>query len=143
MADYATVIMHFIAEHPELAVSAAQVATDTGIALPTVRKVLKLLLSAHLLDSSRGANGGYVLAKSAHSINLSHIIEAIDGSIALVDCVHPQKSCTRIGNCTTQKSWQMVNHIVKGALDAVPLSQAMNIDHVSKVLDGLRKGLAS
>lgn len=120
LADYATVIMHFVADQ-NAAVSAAQVAQMTHITLPTARKVLKLLLNAQLLESTRGVSGGYVLAKSADDISLADIIEAIDGPIAMTDCAHRDKSCEHAKRCAIKPHWVRVNSIIKAALDATCL----------------------
>ena len=53
MADYATVIMGFFARHSQESYSAVEVSEHTHIALPSVRKVLKLLVAAHILISLR------------------------------------------------------------------------------------------
>ena len=141
LADYATAIMHYIFEHPELAITAVQIATGTGIALPTVRKVLKLLVAAKLLNSTRGAHGGYELVDKGEDISLAHIIEAIDGPIAMVECALPGNHCNRKKDCNTKDHWHVVNHIVKGALSAVPLKHVMNTDHVRSVMSKIGKEL--
>ena len=122
LADYAAMVMHYIAEQGS-AVSAAQVAQTTHIALPTVRKVMKLLLNAQLLESTRGVSGGYVLARPPQQISLAHIIEAIDGPIAMTDCANRDKSCEHAGRCAVKPHWIRVNNIIKAALDAARLRE--------------------
>jgi len=120
LADYAAVIMRHIADQ-NTAVSAAQVAQVTHIALPTVRKVLKLLLNAQLLASTRGVSGGYILSKPANQISLTDVIEAIDGPIAMTDCVNHDRSCEHTERCVIKSHWVQVNNIITAALDATSL----------------------
>ena len=59
LTDYATVILSFMAKDDLQVHAAIEIASVTGIALPTVSKVLKLLVNAKVLISTRGAKGGY------------------------------------------------------------------------------------
>ncbi len=69
LTDYGTVLLAHLAANPADVCSAADVASATGIALPTVSKLLKSLARAGLVTSTRGANGGYRLA-AARSISV-------------------------------------------------------------------------
>ena len=115
LADYGTIIIYFIAELGS-PVSAAQVARATDINLPTVRKVMKMLLSARLLDSMRGVSGGYILASPPEEISLADVIEAIDGPIAITDCAGHVKSCEHADRCTARPHWLRVSDVIKTAL---------------------------
>jgi Rrf2 family iron-sulfur cluster assembly transcriptional regulator len=58
-----------------------RVATAHGLPAQFVSKLLRLLVKAGLLQSLRGPNGGYRLAKTANRISLLEILEAVDGVI--------------------------------------------------------------
>ena len=88
MADYAVVIMAAAARHcGGLRVSAAHLAQETGLPVPTVQKLVSRLSGAGLLRSVRGAGGGLMLARPAAAITLADIVEAVEGPIALTACV--------------------------------------------------------
>ena len=88
MADYAVVTMSAAARHCGGArTSATELASETGIPLPTVQKLVSLLSKAGLLRSLRGASGGLQLARPAAAITLADIVEAVEGPIALTACV--------------------------------------------------------
>jgi len=57
LTDYATVILSFMAREKTQVRAAMEISTVTGIALPTVSKILKLLVNAGVLISTRGAKG--------------------------------------------------------------------------------------
>ncbi|ODN43986.1 SUF system Fe-S cluster assembly regulator [Piscirickettsia litoralis] len=123
MADYATVIMGFFARCPESSFSAVEVAEKTQVALPSVRKVLKLLVLADALTSVRGVNGGYRLARAASQISLADVVCAIDGPIALTECSQESQQCYHAEHCAVQPNWQWVNQIVSQSLSAVSIEE--------------------
>lgn len=122
MADYATVIMNFLAAKSGQVFSAAEIAKRIHVALPTVSKVLKLLLEDDLLISTRGANGGYQLGRSAREISLVDVVTAIDGMPAMTECSQAKKLCTHEGGCAVRHNWRLINQIVIAALQSVTLA---------------------
>jgi FeS assembly SUF system regulator len=125
MADYAVVTMSAAARHCGGArTSAAELAGETGLPLPTVHKVVSLLSRAGLLRSIRGAGGGLQLARPAAAITLADIVEAVEGPIALTACVeHGRHDCALEGTCGVQAHWGTVNSAMRGALAGIPLTQ--------------------
>ena len=129
MADYAVVTMSAAARHCGMVrVSAAQLAEETGLPVPTVQKVVSLLTAAGLLRSSRGVGGGLKLARPAAAISLAEIVEAVEGPIALTSCVDKGKhDCALEGSCTVRPHWGVVNAAMRGALADVPLTRLAEI----------------
>ncbi|HEX7914523.1 Rrf2 family transcriptional regulator, partial [Rudaea sp.] len=64
LTDYATVVMTVLAESPDEVFSAQALAERVHLELPTVSKLLKQLAQAELVESFRGVNGGYRLARA-------------------------------------------------------------------------------
>ena len=93
--------------------------------LPTVRKVLKSLSQAGLLKSERGAQGGYNLTRNPKSISIAEIITAIEGPIALTECVSDENHCEQESHCSVQTNWTRINNAVFHALDEVKLSDML------------------
>src|SRR3546814_11361612 len=84
LADYAVVVMSAAARaEPGTRLSAALVAEQTGVPLPTVQKLMGRLAQSGLLGSARARGGRFVLARAAHRIRLSDISAAGPGPIAL------------------------------------------------------------
>lgn len=125
LADYASVVMTCLARHPGEVLSAVQVAEDARLELPTVSKLLKLLAHADLVDSFRGASGGYRLARSADDITLAEIVEALDGPIGLTECSAGHAGCEREAHCTVSRNWQSIGGAVDAALRAVSLADML------------------
>ncbi|WP_119678971.1 SUF system Fe-S cluster assembly regulator [Indioceanicola profundi] len=103
--------------------TAPALADRTAAPVPTVQKVLKLLARDGIVVSTRGAAGGYSLARPADRISVAEIITAIDGPIALTDCVDGgEGSCGVQPLCPMRGNWDKVNRAVRTALDGVSLA---------------------
>lgn len=125
LTDYATVILSFIAQDDSRVFSAMEIASATGIAAPTVSKLLKLLVNAKVLTSTRGAKGGYTLAKQAQHISLVSVISAVEGPIALTECSISEKNCTQASGCHIHGNWQIINRTIHNALAGVSLADML------------------
>jgi FeS assembly SUF system regulator len=125
MADYAVVTMSAASRHCGTArVSATDLATETGSALPTTQKLVSILSKAGLLRSARGSGGGISLARPAAAISLADIIEAVEGPIAMTACVDTgSHNCAMEGTCRVQAHWPVVNNAVRGALANINLKR--------------------
>jgi len=122
LTDYATVLMVRLARDPARCFSAAQLADELGVPLPTVAKLLKSLLQARLLTSARGAVGGYTLAHAPHAISVADVVKAIEGPVALTECSLGKGNCSREKDCATRANWQLISHAVRVALETVSLA---------------------
>ena len=124
LADYAVVTMSAAARHCGGArVSAAQLAQETGLPSATVQKLVSKLSAAGLLRSVRGAGGGLKLARPAAAISLADIVEAVEGPIAMTNCIEgAHHLCAIEGNCRVKPHLRAVNFAVRGALQGVSLA---------------------
>jgi FeS assembly SUF system regulator len=123
LADYGTVVMTSMARAPSRIQSAADVALATGLALPTVSKLLKALARSGLLTSHRGAKGGYLLVRAPSEISLAQVIAAIEGPIGMTECSGAPGLCTQEFGCSVRANWQSINHVVMRALQQISLEQ--------------------
>ncbi|HVY18061.1 MAG TPA: SUF system Fe-S cluster assembly regulator [Rhodopila sp.] len=123
LADYAVVVLVRLS-HQEGVQTAPGIAAATGIPEPTVAKVLKILASADLVVSQRGARGGYRLKRGLSEIGVSEVISAIDGPIALTACVDGYSSteCESRDLCPMRGRWNPVNAAVQRAVAAITLA---------------------
>jgi FeS assembly SUF system regulator len=129
MTDYAVLVMSAAARHCGHArVSAAQLAAETGLPVPTVQKLVSRLTASGLLRSARGAGGGLKLARPAAAVTLADIVEAMEGPIALAACHEPGRhECTLEDCCTVRPHWPEVNAALRGALAQVPLTRLAGV----------------
>ncbi|TSB02165.1 SUF system Fe-S cluster assembly regulator [Sphingorhabdus contaminans] len=124
MADYAVVVMSAASRHcGGMRTSATELSGETGIALPTVQKLVSILTKGGLLRSVRGAGGGIQLARPAAAITLADIIEAVEGPIAMTNCINASTcNCAIEPDCNIKPHWAIVNNAVRSALSDVSLS---------------------
>jgi FeS assembly SUF system regulator len=91
--------------------------------LPTVSKVLKLLVKTGLVDSYRGASGGYSLERDALDISVAEIIAAIEGPIAMTECSMEEGLCAQEAICNLRGNWQRISIAVVKAMEGVSLAE--------------------
>jgi len=80
------------------------------------------LRGAGLIQSTRGAHGGYTLAKRPEEISVQDIFDALEGKICLVDCVDNPKECPRVGICPTRDIWSVLGEKIRETLNSVTLA---------------------
>lgn len=122
LTDYATVLLCRLAVLRGLH-TAADLAGATGLAEPTVRKLLKRLTQAGVVESARGTNGGYQLARSPSAISAAEIIDAIEGPVAITECSGHHSACDIQGHCAVGSKWQRISESIHQALTEVSLAQ--------------------
>ena len=122
LTDYATVILSFMARDNRRVCAAMEIATVTRIALPTVSKILKALVNANVLSSTRGAKGGYILASAPENITVATIISALEGPIAVTECSISQQGCEQAAGCNISGHWNVINRAIYNALESVTLA---------------------
>jgi FeS assembly SUF system regulator len=123
LTDYAVVLGTHLAAYPG-SHTVRDLGEATRIPQPTVSKVLKMLARADIVSSTRGAHGGYHLARAPEAIAISEVIDAIEGPIAVTECASDEDagSCEHEGRCETQANWQRINQAIQKALDGISLA---------------------
>jgi len=123
LSDYGIVLMAHLAGFEDGEPhNAREVAAEAKLPLPVVSKLLKALAREGLLESHRGAKGGYTLARRPESISAAEMITALEGPIGLTECsVHPG-TCTQEASCHVREPWQRINSVVRDALGEVTLA---------------------
>lgn len=122
MADYAALVLATMAETPETTHTAAALAAETGIPVPTASKLLKMLSRARLVKSRRGAHGGYSLARMPMAISAVDMIEAIEGPLAMTECTLAPGLCDLEPSCPVSSQWQQLSGTVRRVLAEITLA---------------------
>jgi FeS assembly SUF system regulator len=126
LADYAVVLLTQMGGDTRAVHNALDLAERTGLPIPTVSKILATLAREEVLVSVRGAKGGYRLAAPPERITVAAVIAAIDGPIALTQCVDTAGSCNVETLCPTRAGWHKINAAILGALTGVTLADLMS-----------------
>ena len=130
MTDYAVVCLGTLARRPGYFMSANELSKETGLALYTVQKLLKLLVSkSDFVKANRGALGGYMLNRNSSEISVVEIIEALDGPITLTSCVDNSESfCESSDICFLGGKWNKINEIIRKSLNDISLKELLSYE---------------
>ena len=121
-ADYAIRAMIHLACLPERSVALrAEIAEAQRIPSSFTAKILRRLVRAGLLDSSRGVRGGFSLARDADEITLLEVVEAIEGPLALTRCAQDGSCCEWADECPASLVWPMVQQNLRESLNGVTI----------------------
>ncbi|MEO1048619.1 MAG: SUF system Fe-S cluster assembly regulator [Pseudomonadota bacterium] len=132
LADYAVITMSQAATHcGDGRVSAAELASETGLPVPTVQKLVSKLTAAGLLRSVRGAKGGLQLGRPAAAISVADIVEAVEGPIALTACIEDAGCCDYEAGCRIKPHWPMINEALRDALAGITLETLRTLPRTS------------
>jgi Rrf2 family protein len=93
-----------------------------------VEQILLRLRRAGIVASTRGARGGYVLARSADQISIRDVIEASEMTTFDLHCVsHPveEQRCSSSHNCSIRPVWMLLQRKIDDVLEGVHLSDLL------------------
>lgn len=106
-ADYALRAIHYLASiEPGKRAATSFIAKEEHIPPSFLAKIVSQLSIAGLINTSRGARGGVSLSRSAADISILEVVEAIDGPIALNECVLHPEVCEFGEDCPIRPVWQ-------------------------------------
>ncbi len=122
-ADYALMAMKHLAERSSQgSLSAKDVADAYGIPPEALAKILQKLVKAGLLQSQHGTNGGYMLARPAHTISAFEVIQAIDGPLFITSCITVRGECGQSDRCNIREPLRKVNESIEAVLKRIKIS---------------------
>ena len=109
------------------AISLSSIAERQNISINYLEQLAAKLKRAGILDSIRGAQGGYVLAKPSEEISVGEILRALEGDLHPVDCAEVAGgSCTGSDLCVTKFVWKRISDSINNAVDGLMLSELVD-----------------
>ncbi len=115
---------------PDRPVALKAIAAAENLPLAYLERIAALLKKAELIQSTRGAHGGYLLAKPAEDITMDQVVLALEGHIAPMDCFFDDRDgrvlCSHPADaqlCATKLLWTRVQGGVIGALARTTLAE--------------------
>src|SRR5918992_3096830 len=133
-ADYALMAMKHLATRQDAgSCSAREIAKAYEIPLELLAKVLQRLVRVRVLVSVQGTRGGYRLGRSAETIPVADVIQAVDGPVTVTACSPDDHRCDQYSKCSIRDPlWKIRGRILEAlttvtvaelALDEAPPSQ--------------------
>ena len=109
----------------EGAIALKSIAQREGISEKYLEHLFASLKKAGLINSVRGAQGGYRLARPPEEITLGDIIRVLEGPVAPTDCVVDEGRgvCSRASQCVMRQIWSRIRDEVNAILDEITLQQ--------------------
>ena len=89
-------------------------------------QVINPLKTSGLLSVTRGAKGGYVLARRPEGITMLEVMNILEGPVSLVDCLTKKDACNRIDSCVARTVWMEVNVAVEKAMNGITLADVLH-----------------
>lgn len=97
------------------------IAQRQQLSLTYLEHLVKPLILAGIIKSTRGAKGGITLANPPSQIRLSEIFWLLEGTTSLVDCVDYPENCQRSDDCVTRDIWVEIKKAIDDVLDSITL----------------------
>jgi Rrf2 family protein len=111
----------------------AEIAAHDGLPLAYLEHLVARLRKAGLVDSRRGSRGGYLLARPPRDISMADVVEALEGSIAPIECISQSSDgsivCSRESDpghtCPTKLLWTRVRFAIVSTLRSTTLADLL------------------
>ncbi len=129
--EYGLIAMCHLARIGRKVVSARDIAEEHGVPLALLMNVMKKLNRAGLINSVRGARGGYVLNTAPNEVSLARLIESVEGPVNLVRCTSTREDrrCGLTQSCTIRRSVVKVHLKLRQFLDEVTIADLAFDEH--------------
>src|SRR5699024_4338171 len=107
-------------------VSAQTIAALEGMSVPHTQKILRILSKGGLVDSKRGAYGGYYAVRPAEEVSLGDVMRALGGFLEVEELCGRHTGelevCRNACDCTIRPIWAHISEYVMNTMDRIPLS---------------------
>lgn len=108
-------------------VSLTTIAGRQEISVNYLEQLMAKLKKAGLVESIRGVNGGYRLAKPASEISVGAVLRALEGDLTPVECAAIDSSkethCTGSGTCVSKIVWKRINDSINNTVDSIYIGE--------------------
>jgi len=104
------------------------VADEQSLSENYLEQLVSVLRRDGFLESVRGSQGGYLLAKPPGEITVGNILRSLEGNMALADCVIDDEisKCEREEFCVTKLVWQRIGDSINEVIDSITLEDMVN-----------------
>jgi len=128
LTDYGLVVLNQLALAGARKLSTDDIAQLTDLTVPTLRKVMKALVDAGLVNAQRGAKGGYRIARAPQQISVLDVVQAFEGPVALTECSADDNHCEITDSCSLASNWTGINDLLLRVLGGITLEDIRNPD---------------
>ena len=108
------------------AVSISNIAARQDLSESYLEQLIAKLKKAGIVNSIRGINGGYTLAKAPAVITVGDILRALEGDLVVVECPEIEGECAKSGSCVTKYVWKRINDSINNVVDSMTLQELLD-----------------
>ncbi|MDP2719211.1 MAG: Rrf2 family transcriptional regulator [Dehalococcoidia bacterium] len=120
--SYGTRAMLYLALHyDEGPIQLKEIARTQAVSERYLEHLIIALKVAGMVNSTRGARGGFVLARNPSLIKISEIVQVLEGSLSPMVCIEEPGSCLRSTGCVTRDLWTEMKMAMVGVLETTTL----------------------
>ncbi|HHX66361.1 MAG TPA: Rrf2 family transcriptional regulator [Chloroflexi bacterium] len=120
-------MVEFARRHGQGLTPLSEVARAQELPLPYLERIVASLRQAGLLESVRGAHGGYCLTRPPAHISIGDVFRAVEGTLMTLDCVRDDGGeCARESICVTRNVWEIVSNRLSETLDHITLADVVD-----------------
>ncbi len=124
--------------------SITMMAEQTGVTERYLEKLLRQLKVAGLIETARGAAGGFKLTRSPEEITVGEVLRAGEGELTTVSCVtETGNPCARQDGCVVQYVWKRINDSINDAVDSMTLAELIGMKPEAKQAVSMGKGVCN
>lgn len=98
---------------------------ETGVPEQYLEQLLGTLRRAGLVSTVRGVQGGYQLAREPSQITVRDIIDAMEGPVALADCLQAGEACLKSEGCPARMVWSRLTDQINELLQGITLKDML------------------
>ena len=128
LTDYGLVVLNQLALAGAQKLSTEDIAQTTGLSIATVRKVMKAIVDAGLVNAQRGSKGGYRIALAPKQISVLDVVQAFEGPVSLTECSADDNHCEITESCSLSSNWTGINDLLLRVLGGITLDDIRNTD---------------
>ena len=121
---YGLMACHILGQnYPDKPVSASEMESAISVSGKYLEKIMRMLSKRGIVTASRGAQGGYFLARSPKEITVGDIVRTLEDDIEIIECVKKEKQCKC---CPSSAVWKKLYDGINELLDQMTLDQVIN-----------------
>ena len=115
------------------------VSDQEEISIRYLEQIIIPLKINKLVKSIRGAGGGYILARHPSKIKLNEILNSLEGTMCLVECVEDEEYCGRNSRCAAHEIWKEASVMLNDYFENLTLKDLMDNEKKKKVKAAKKK----
>ena len=106
-----------------------EISESLNISEKYLSQIVIPLRGAGLIRATRGAYGGYSLARQPSQISLKEVVDILEGGSMLVDCIDNPSICDRVSNCVSRDLWLIIDEKISATLSSITLETLVKMSH--------------